>query len=261
MASTAIRSLPIPMDPPPQLHAPSFPRTAHPAPSAVSTTTAGLSWDLPQPGSKFWAALAVILMHALLLIVAFTYRHHFTTTKAEALQVLLLPPLSTQQAAAQEPVPEFLEIPPVVVPPPVFEIRERPPTITAVVKETPPPTIPTETRSPDKSPQAEQSAPVALPEHAASGDLAATVESSIPPRYPVESRRLKEQGTVTLNVLVAETGRVEAIKVESSSGYKRLDQAALQAVRKWTWHPYTQNGQPMKVRGIVEIPFILMKRS
>ena len=78
-----------------------------------------------------------------------------------------------------------------------------------------------------------------------------------PPRYPVESRRKKEQGTVELLLILAADGRVETISITRSSGFARLDDAALSAVRRWRWAPTLRDGAPVKVRGVVEIPFVL----
>lgn len=263
MASTAIRSLPIPLDSPsrPFTPAPSLvPLPIPPAEPAPETSSQQLRPTREPLGTKFWAALGVGVAHLLLLIAAFTYRHHVTAQKTATMQVVMLPPMVSQQTE-QEQVPEFTETPPVVPPPPVFEIRERPPTITAVVMETPPVSTPPKSVTVRKAVTAESPAPVSAPEVANRGDLAASMASGIPPRYPIESRRLKEQGTVILDVLVGESGMVETIKIQTSSGYQRLDQAALQAVRKWKWHPFIQNGQPMKIRGVVEIPFVLKKRD
>ena len=80
---------------------------------------------------------------------------------------------------------------------------------------------------------------------------------AVPPRYPYESRRLKEQGTVVLDVLLGPDGRVERIAVRTSSGHARLDKAALDAVRRWRWSPMLRDGQAVAVRGLVEIPFTL----
>ncbi|WP_337879345.1 energy transducer TonB [Rheinheimera sp.] len=65
------------------------------------------------------------------------------------------------------------------------------------------------------------------------------------PVYPKLSRQLKEQGTVVLDVLVLKTGKVGQLKVKTSSGYPRLDQAAVNAVRHWTYSPAKELGQPV----------------
>jgi protein TonB len=84
---------------------------------------------------------------------------------------------------------------------------------------------------------------------------------AVPPKYPYESRRLKEQGTVLLDVQLAANGAVERISVRNSSGFPRLDKAALEAVRRWRWSPTLRGGQPVAVRGVVEIPFALTARK
>jgi protein TonB len=65
------------------------------------------------------------------------------------------------------------------------------------------------------------------------------------PLYPMLSRRLKEQGTVYLQVLVLKNGKVGQLKLKQSSGFTRLDQSALNAVRSWTYQPALKLGQPI----------------
>ena len=63
------------------------------------------------------------------------------------------------------------------------------------------------------------------------------------PKYPQLSRKKKEQGTVLLKLLVKADGTVGNISVLKSSGFSRLDQAALQAVKHWRFVPAKQQGQ------------------
>ena len=55
--------------------------------------------------------------------------------------------------------------------------------------------------------------------------------TNLNPTYPHMSRRLGEQGTVVLRVLVISDGTIGAAEVESSSSFPRLDQAAIDAVK------------------------------
>lgn len=55
------------------------------------------------------------------------------------------------------------------------------------------------------------------------------------PAYPRASRRLGEQGRVILRVCVEPDGRPSALEVHQSSGSARLDEAALKAVRQWSF--------------------------
>jgi len=88
-------------------------------------------------------------------------------------------------------------------------------------------------------------------------DLASNLLEATPPRYPIDSRRAREQGTVVLKVTVGLDGRVAQIDVSRSSGFDRLDRAALGAVRHWRWSVTRQNGAAMMVQGLVSIPFVL----
>lgn len=63
------------------------------------------------------------------------------------------------------------------------------------------------------------------------------------PVYPKLSRKRKEQGTVLLLLLVNHDGQVADIKIRHSSGFDRLDQAAVQAVKKWQFTPAKQDGK------------------
>jgi len=91
------------------------------------------------------------------------------------------------------------------------------------------------------------------------GDLGARILSFTPPSYPLESRRNMEEGTVTLGLLVGTDGRVAEISVANSSGFPRLDKAALEAVRKWRWTPMMRGGEAVMLRGFLKIPFGLKK--
>ena len=65
------------------------------------------------------------------------------------------------------------------------------------------------------------------------------------PVYPMLSRKRKEQGTVWLLLLVSKEGQVTQLKLKKTSGFDRLDQAALQAVKKWKFQPALKQGQPI----------------
>ena len=89
-------------------------------------------------------------------------------------------------------------------------------------------------------------AKAAEPEPAATPPVASANKAlNKAPLYPMLSRRLKEQGTVYLQVLVLKNGKVGQLKLKQSSGFARLDQAALNAVRGWTYQPAVKLGQPI----------------
>ena len=72
------------------------------------------------------------------------------------------------------------------------------------------------------------------------------------PRYPRDAHRQGLEGVVLLSVLVRSDGRVEEARVAASSGAEVLDEAALDAVKQWTFVPARQGGRP--VESVVEVP-------
>ena len=84
-------------------------------------------------------------------------------------------------------------------------------------------------------------------------ELALVCPERRPPVYPSLSRRLGETGKVVLRVELDETGRVSAARVITSSGFDRLDAAALAAVRTWRCRPAQRDGQA--VRSVALQPF------
>ena len=64
------------------------------------------------------------------------------------------------------------------------------------------------------------------------------------PEYPSASRRLEEEGTVSLRFLVGVDGKVLQSEVEQSSGYKRLDEAARAGLSRCQFRPATVDGKP-----------------
>jgi protein TonB len=78
---------------------------------------------------------------------------------------------------------------------------------------------------------------------------ASAVQYLTPPTltYPLQSKRLRESGQVTLRVLIESNGRPSRIEVHATSGYQRLDDAAVAAMRTARFKPYMENGQPLAV--------------
>jgi len=94
--------------------------------------------------------------------------------------------------------------------------------------------------------------PVAL-----SSELSLACPQRTAPNYPALSRRLNEQGVVVLQVTLNEDGAVAAARVQSSSGFVRLDTAALVAVRSWHCTLPTRNGQPVRATALQPFHFVL----
>jgi protein TonB len=79
------------------------------------------------------------------------------------------------------------------------------------------------------------------------------------PRYPPVSRRLREQGTVWLQVLVDVAGLPAAVTVIQSSGSLRLDEAALRALSATRFQPYLHQGRASPVYVRVPVEFSLRR--
>jgi protein TonB len=114
-------------------------------------------------------------------------------------------------------------------------VQEPPPkAITVAPTDKPPP-------KQDFAPSPQQTAPVAAPPTTAPTAVAGSCKH---PEYPAISDRLNEEGTVVLKMNVGVDGSVKATEVASSSGFKRLDDAAVAALSLCKFKPATTNGQP-----------------
>ena len=78
------------------------------------------------------------------------------------------------------------------------------------------------------------------------------------PEYPPASRRAGEEGTVQLQVLVLESGRAGEVKVARSSGFPKLDEAAINEVkRNWRFVPGKEDGKPVSMWHTFAVTFRL----
>lgn len=76
--------------------------------------------------------------------------------------------------------------------------------------------------------------------------------SNPPPAYPMAARRRGIEGTVLVRAEIAEGGECRKTELKKGSGNDLLDQAALEAVRKWRFVPARRGGQA--VVAWVEVP-------
>jgi protein TonB len=78
------------------------------------------------------------------------------------------------------------------------------------------------------------------------------------PEYPPSVRRAGGEGTVYVQVLVLETGRVGDARVQTSSGHPKLDEAVVaEAKRSWRFSPGTEDGKAVQMWVTVPIVFKL----
>lgn len=77
------------------------------------------------------------------------------------------------------------------------------------------------------------------------------------PVYPPPEIRMNHTGTVLLSVEVLSNGKVGDVRVIQSTGYPRLDEAAVKAAREWRLRPGTSNGVPTAMWKQIPITFRL----
>jgi protein TonB len=66
-------------------------------------------------------------------------------------------------------------------------------------------------------------------------------------RYPPESIRAGEAGAPTITICISATGAVDSVQVSESSGYPRLDQAAVGIGKEALFKPARLDGKPVPV--------------
>lgn len=67
-------------------------------------------------------------------------------------------------------------------------------------------------------------------------------------QYPPASQDNGDEGTVTLLLAVQTDGSISDIRIARSSGYQRLDAAAVRSLRQAKFQPATCHGKPIAVR-------------
>ena len=194
-----------------------------------------------------YSLLIVVLVHAAAL-GAVLY------TSEKPTPIVIEPPAIQGVIVASAPVskpPEPTPPPPEPKPLPVPKIplpkapaSERAP---HVEEQTPP----QETRVEQPVKQAEPSQAVALPQSDASQ------LNNLAPTYPTQSKRLHEVGTVILEVLVKADGSLGNLRLKTTSGHTRLDEAALRAVKDWHFIPAKRGGEAIDFTYELPIEFTL----
>lgn len=195
------------------------------------------SWPQQAIRGRLGSLAMVLAAHAVLAAALVLAMHHVTRPVQSEVSVRMIDaprpldvkdpvPLPLVKAVAQINLPR-IDIPVVAV------METQAPAVAA---------------APAPAPQTEMK-PLApdAPAPAASGDSAPLVDASAAgnakPVYPRASKALGEQGVVVLEVLVTQEGTVGEIRVDRSSGYGRLDESALRAVRQWHFIPAQQGGR------------------
>jgi protein TonB len=159
--------------------------------------------------------------------------------------------------------PEVPEAPkPEIVPPRPRPVEKRPTPRPA--REAAPLAMPAEAPAPPSAPLVEASTVPPAPTFAPPASPAPTQPrfdadylDNPRPAYPALARRLGEQGRVVLRVRVAADGLPLDVALQAGSGSPRLDQAAIDTVRRWKFVPARLGGEAIAATVLVPIVFSL----
>jgi protein TonB len=88
-------------------------------------------------------------------------------------------------------------------------------------------------------------------------ELSVSCPERTAPNYPMLSRRMGETGTTVLRVELDEQGHVAVARIATGSGFARLDEAALAAVKTWRCNPAQRNSQPVRAVALQPFKFVL----
>jgi len=202
-----------------------------------------------KPGKHLLGFGLVVVLHLLLFWAIHSgLARSFVKKIKEPVEVILLSETVPDKPLPlppppQLPPPQSLPPPPAYVPPAASPVASpmATPNAVAAVSATPQPAAPT---SPSvTSAPSPTAAPVVKSESVRTAAVvnAANCEK---PEYPSASRRMEEEGTVSLRFLVGADGKVIQSEVEKSSGFKRLDEAARAGLSRCQFRPASVDGKP-----------------
>lgn len=208
--------------------------------------------------------IGVTLAHAGLLgLLVFAPDTPEPVTPPRPLMVSLIEPRieAPQPQSKPEPKPQPPKPVAKLLPTPVLAAKPTP--VPQPVVDTPEPTplpepVPEVLPPPAPAPMVEVSRPAPPSPPAPTPPRPADYLNNPKPPYPALSKRLGEEGTVRLNILVNPDGSVARLELARSSGHARLDRSAMDTVQSsWKFEPARQGGKPVAAWVIVPIQFTL----
>lgn len=189
---------------------------------------------------------AIVAVHVLLVWA-------FASGLANKAVELIAPPIDTtiieEEKSLDEPPPPpppDLERPPVQVVPPEINIT--------IPVDAPPPPITNVTTTPPP-PRPIAPAPVARTQ------MSRISGPSTDEYYPSISRSAGEEGRPVIRVCLSVAGKLESAEVSDSSGFPRLDEAAVRVAKASRYKPTTEGGKPVASCANLPIRFTLKKVS
>ena len=213
---------------------------------------------------------ATVLLHVILASLFMLGLMEHTITPPDAPPVLVefmqsQPTPKTIEQPVAKPIPVPPRPQPVAAPAPSPQPQPSPSKVSApteVAQAAPVTPVSAPTAPTPPAPPAPAPAPVVTAPSRTDVSIPASYSASNQkPIYPNMSKRLGEQGTVVLRVLVKADGNAGEVEVKSSSSYPRLDQAAIEAVKQWRFNPAKIDGKAIDEWYQVPIPFKLQSSS
>jgi protein TonB len=183
------------------------------------------TWREKQIGILF-----VVALHGAALYALWSYRILPTPDAAVTLMVNLINPLALEKPQSEPPKPQSKPRP-IELPKPQQLVAQAP----VVLADDPVAPLP-------PPPPVIEALPVLPQPVMLSGELSVSCPNRSPPEYPAQSMRLNEQGRVVLRVELDADGRVSNVQVKTTSGFRRLDEAAVRVVKTWRCKPAIRNG-------------------
>ena len=236
-----------------------------------SASNAGLAvasvvraWPNLQINRNVVIALVVVALHVGMLWLfqsGLLMRSTELLVPVQVLARLMEPPaVAPPLPVVQAPRPVAKTPPPPVakpVPPRAEATPEKPPQAPARPQAAPQPQAVAEPAPPSPAPNAPTALPAPPQPTPVAAAPAAPAQPAIQlpssdadylqnpePKYPENSQRLNEQGTSTIRVLIGADGLPQRAEIGKSSGFDRLDRAALATVMRWRYVPGKRNGVP-----------------
>ncbi len=192
----------------------------------------------------FAAGVVVLASHALVLQGLHSPASFQKPKVVSRIEVVLIAPQQSLPFAAQQPAkhvetnksvetriaqPEPVRIPQAVATP--AGVSSQNDTAPSAASHVPTPDQAASPKAARAIDSATESEPIAAPRFNAAYLHNAT------PVYPAGARRAGYEGTVLIRARIQADGNADRVEIKKSSGYSVLDQAALEAVRKWRFIP------------------------
>lgn len=228
--------------------------------------------QLPRIAPKSLAL--VVALHVAVIVVLANHRTEVPEPPRPVMVSLIAPEAPKPEITPPKPLPatpkpvkKKAEPKPVKKPDPV--VQPEPQLVSSAPENTPAPAVeppaptppaPAPEVTPPPQPEVAKAAPPAPAEEDPPIDpplFNADYLDNPAPGYPSLSRRLGEEGRVLLRVHVAAGGAAKSVVLHKSSGHSRLDQVALDTVKRWKFVPARQGDKPVDAWVIVPIQFSL----